>query len=124
MDQSLIVVYGTLKQGYHNHRLLEHPSVTFLGEIVTEPQFTMLNHGGFPAVMVGGTTPIKGEVYAIKNKEILNNIYSLEGYTGVRDHPNNWYDTLAIQTDWGLAEMFIFKNNNLNLPVVETGEWI
>lgn len=68
-DLQLVFVYGTLKQGFCNHRLLEN--ATYLGRGETRVQYSWLKRTGFPVVVkrprgadhqkVG---KIVGEVYA------------------------------------------------------------
>lgn len=119
----LFFVYGTLKKGFGNHRLLQHPSVEFLGEHVTEPNFTMLSvHGHFPAVVTVGDTPIKGELYLVKSNMIKEVLYNLEGFRG-KGNPNNFYDTFDIRTKHGYAKMFVFKDKG-DYPIIKTGEWV
>lgn len=114
-------VYGTLKSGHGNNRRLQNAKK--LGEHTTEPNYTMYGLGGFPAVSPGGQTAITGEVYETDDENVINGVNALEGYTGTKDHPNNWYDTETIDTPYGSAEMFIFKTAPTRASVVESGVW-
>lgn len=116
----LIAVYGTLKRKHGNHRVMGNSE--FLGEHLTDPKFTMLSTGGFPIVITKGDTPIKIEVFKVPDEQI-NRINNLEGYLGTRGHPDNWYDTIDVETPYGLAEMFVMDENPHNLPIVASGEW-
>lgn len=120
----LLAVYGTLRKNRGNHRFLQADGVTFLGEHLTEPKFTMLACGGFPAVIPSGETVIKTEIYDINNNNVINRIYALENYSGNRGSVNNWYDTVDILTKWGKAEMFIWHENKRNLPVIKSGDFL
>ena len=73
-----VFVYGTLKRGYGNHRLLE--DAVFAGEAVTAPKYRMFDAGAFPYMVVDEDSgiPIHGEVYVI-TPEILERLDSLEG---------------------------------------------
>lgn len=66
-----IFVYGTLKQGYGNHKyhLAKAP---FLGEAVTvKKEFVMKDTGGFPVVFHSPEgSRISGEVYEVGEEEI------------------------------------------------------
>lgn len=106
----IFFVYGTLKQGHGNNRLLNHPDVKFLGEFVTKPEFTMISLGGFPAVLCEGDTPVHGELYETENESVIRRVYSLEGYSGTQHAKNNWYDVETIPTKYGDASMFVFRN--------------
>lgn len=73
-----VFVYGTLKRGYGNHRLLE--GKTLIGEGITEGKYQMVS-GGFPIIMASDDgLPVKGEVYDITgDQECLTNLDRLEG---------------------------------------------
>lgn len=121
MNKNLLAVYGTLKRGHGNNRLLRNAK--FLGETKTKPEFTMFSCGGFPTLNKNGNTEITVEIFEVDD-DTLQSVYSLEGYHGKRDHPSNWYDTVDVETNWGTAEMFYWKENQTNkLQVVETGCW-
>lgn len=123
----LYAVYGTLRKGNGNNRLFENEFSEYLGTIKTEPKFTMYGKGaGFPYVAEDGTTAITVEVYKVTDDRVANRVNGLEGYTGERNNPRNWYDTVEIQTPWGIANMFTMngirdrKNSNF---IIETGDW-
>lgn len=116
---SKIAVYGTLRRGEGNHYLIRNGN--YLGSINTEPSFTMYDNGGFPFVFNAGNTSITVEIFEI-DSNTLKNVYSLEGYSGIRNHHTNWYDTVDIKTPWGDAEMFICKREK-NLKVIQSGDW-
>lgn len=73
-----VFVYGTLKAGYGNHRLLE--GKTMLGIGVTDIRYNMIS-GGFPVVMAADNgLLVKGEVYDITGDlATLDNLDRLEG---------------------------------------------
>jgi gamma-glutamylaminecyclotransferase len=77
----IVFVYGTLKRGYGNNRLLSN--ATFLGEGETEGRFGLYNGSGFPFVSKNASvfSNIRGDVYAINDSE-LERLDRLEG------HPN------------------------------------
>lgn len=115
---TLVFVYGTLRQGYGNHRLLE--GARFLGVRHTAPTFTMIHLGGFPGVLATGQTSIIGEVYEVTDPEMLRRLDRLEG------HPD-WYRRTPIVTLEGDAvEIYIYPENDgrsRTAPVVESGDW-
>lgn len=121
MNTILLAVYGTLKQGRGNHHHLKDSEL--LGEHVTSPDYTMHSMGGFPAVTLEGKTPITTEIYKVTDESVIRNINMLEGYTGQRDHPRNWYDTKTIETPFGKAEMYYFKKAPERARIVENGIW-
>ena len=74
---NLVFVYGTLKQGHGNHRLLQ--SARLVQRAVTRPEFTMFNLGWFPGVVHHGNTSISGEIYQVNEQE-FKALDALEGY--------------------------------------------
>lgn len=116
----LLSVYGTLKKGFHNSYILGDSKL--LGE-QEMPGFKMFSMGGFPAINIADEdSKIKVEVYEVTEPEVLKRVYMLENYTGKRDHPDNWYDTVEVPTKWGNAEMFYFKEP-IDRPEVTSGVW-
>lgn len=64
MERVLLFVYGTLMRGESAHALLG-PTARFIAEAQTEPRFTLLDMGEYPALVEGGTTAVRGELYEI-----------------------------------------------------------
>lgn len=76
-----IAVYGSLKKGFGNHRLIE--GSMFIDSGFTKPEYTMYSLGGFPGLHIGKDSVLV-EVYLVDNKTVLPLLDSLEG------HPT-WY---------------------------------
>lgn len=122
--EQLLIVYGTLKSGYGNNRLLDNEhSELVASNVETEPIYTLYD-GGFPVVERGGTTSIKGELWRVKDKDVLNKIHSLEGCTGIPNHPKNWYDIDVQETPYGKAYIYVQnKGKSGRTQIVESGKW-
>lgn len=60
-----LFVYGTLKRGGHNHRLLA--TAAFVGDARTERRFRLIDCGPYPAMLEHADAPleIRGELYRI-----------------------------------------------------------
>ncbi len=108
-----VFVYGTLKCGGHNHRLLEKD--TFLGEHRTPPRYTMYSLGSFPAVTRRGNTAIRGEVYRI-SKQTFARLDRLEGYP-------SFYNRVLIDTRYGKAWMYVMDDALHGHPIITSGNW-
>ena len=115
----ILAVYGTLKKGFPNHHFIGDSE--FLGEHVTEPGYTMYSLGGFPAVVLGGETPIHTEVYKVSSLRNLQNIFMLEGYKPRGER--NMYEVHMIDTPYGKAGIFYMKQVNPNYRQIKTGIW-
>lgn len=86
-----VFVYGTLKQGYGNHRLLE--SSEYVGRGTTILPYLM-EHAGCPVVFRSNEGPlhnVDGEVYEVTD-ETLSYLDRLEGHPG-------WYVRHEVAVD-------------------------
>jgi gamma-glutamylaminecyclotransferase len=113
-----VFVYGTLKKGYGNHRLLS--GATCIGATQVEGPHRMVDLGYFPgAVRVDlerGPGVLRGEVYEVTT-EILGSLDLLEG------HPN-FYERAKIDTEHGKAWCYFLPQQYLDeYPLIESGEW-
>jgi gamma-glutamylcyclotransferase (GGCT)/AIG2-like uncharacterized protein YtfP len=114
---SLICVYGTLRRGHGNHRILENSE--FLGEFRTENGYTMISLGGFPGLLLDGKDSIVCEVFKVDNKSTAQRLDMLEGYP-------NFYNRTQIDTPWGKAWVYYLEHNEYKLsryPIIEEGDW-
>ena len=89
----LVFVYGTLKKGFSNHRLLA--GAEFLGTGQTVKKYAMYSTGTPIVLKQEAVSPIFGELYRVDEK-ILASLDSLEG------HPD-WYrrEEVEISVDEG-----------------------
>ena len=77
-----VFVYGFLKKGYWNSRLLTGQK--FIGEAITKPVYNLYNLGAYPGLKIsknGKPYAVKGEVWEV-TEQCLSRLDSLEG------HPN------------------------------------
>lgn len=80
-NETAVFVYGTLKKGFGNHRLLSRSR--FLGEAVTKELYALYVSGIPFVIRDEQVSPIHGEVYLV-NQVVLEDLDNLEG------HPS-WY---------------------------------
>lgn len=112
MQNNRVFVYGTLKRGFGNHRLLE--GSTFVDEAITKGEMRSL--GGFPGVTLHGNQQIHGEIYAVDD-ETMERCDRLEG------HPR-WYNRQIVETSKGPAWMYTLDDSQMQqCPVVKDGTW-
>jgi len=116
-------VYGTLKKGKHNNRVMGRAA--FLGEAKTEPVYTLFD-GNYPIVERGGETAVVGEVFETEDESTINGIFSLEGCSREQHNPKSWYDYDKIETPFGEAVIFVMnkdKSGRGQHLVLNSGEW-
>ena len=98
-DVTLVAVYGTLKMGYGNHRLLE--DAMFEGEAVTAKKYPMVDNGYFPYLFnEDGGDHVKVEVYAV-DADTLARLDALEGV----DSGHYYREEVEVVFDDGFTEM-------------------
>jgi gamma-glutamylcyclotransferase (GGCT)/AIG2-like uncharacterized protein YtfP len=76
-NKNFVAVYGSLKEGFGNHRLLSDSRL--IGKGVTEDHLTMYSLGSFPCITSKPIAPINVEVYEVDDIT-LNRLDSLEGH--------------------------------------------
>ena len=109
-----VFVYGTLKKGHGNHRLLE--KAKFLGKHITKAKYTLLDLGPYPAVLNAGDSSIKGEIYEI-DQNTLRDLDRLEGYPHL-------YQRHKITSPHGEAWMYTMEDPLMtHVEVIDSGEW-
>lgn len=113
MKDTVVFVYGSLKKGSYNHSFLLNAE--FISFFVTEPKYTMVDVGMYPAVLLGGNTAIHGEVYKVSSEE-LSTLDELEGYPA-------YYDRILIPSEYGEAWMYVLPNNTENYSIIASGLW-
>ena len=71
-----LFVYGSLKRGFAHHRELLGASLE--GETRTMPNYRLVRHGDYPALVEGGSAAVSGEVYRV-GVELLERLDVFEG---------------------------------------------
>jgi len=126
--QKLIAVYGTLRKGESNHRVLGDSTFITTKRIAG---FKMYGAHRFPAVIKGTSTDfITIEIYRINNPKILKEIDILEGFD--RQNPNspdNFYSLqiLRLEDVDEPVEIYTFDHRPEMVhdlgPQIEGGDW-
>jgi gamma-glutamylcyclotransferase (GGCT)/AIG2-like uncharacterized protein YtfP len=95
-----VFVYGTLKHGHGNHRLLQHKGALFSGPARTdEAAFDLCCNGSFPYALMAGKYHLGGEVYTV-DEDVFKSLDRLEGYP-------RFYNRAQIQV-WGRPAWMYF----------------
>lgn len=113
-EKYLIGVYGSLKKGYFNDAYLARSE--YVGDVVTEPNYELVDFGPYPAVLEGGSTGIHCEVYKV-NKVTLLSIARMEVVAG--------YEVRVIDTEYGKVCFCVYTHDKcVGYDRVASGEWI
>lgn len=110
-----VFVYGTLKRGHHNHRLLEAGRARCLG--AGRIAGTMHDLGAFPAVALSGDGTVHGEVYEV-SAETLRALDRLEGTP-------NFYQRTRVSMSTGMGT-WVYNMDPKRLAdrqIVTSGRW-
>ena len=73
-----VFVYGTLKREYRNHHLLK--DAKFIGVGTTYKRFRLFDVGFPLAIPSEDGYRVKGEVYKVKDAQMMSSLDKLEGY--------------------------------------------
>ena len=112
-----VAVYGSLKQGYGNHGVMQRAGGQLVSTEVIHG-FNMYSLGGFPGIKPGNGS-IHIEVYTVEDMQPLD---YLEGY-----NPNNpmggLYNRTTIQTSTGAAWIYIYNGHVSASSLIADGVW-
>jgi gamma-glutamylcyclotransferase (GGCT)/AIG2-like uncharacterized protein YtfP len=123
MTNTKVAVYGSLRQGMGNHRLLEGQK--FVGTTVTEQPYAMYSLGGFPKVSLEGAKvcPIVVEIYDV-DAQGLSRLNQLEGFHG-KGSQYNFYDCSPVATGLGEALIYHIEDGyGGTRECVDHGDWV
>jgi gamma-glutamylcyclotransferase (GGCT)/AIG2-like uncharacterized protein YtfP len=112
--QQRVFVYGTLRRGGSNHRLISGERL--LGEFITEPKYRMLDLGPFPGVVIPGDQAIVGEVFSVS-------AITLHALDRLEEIPH-LYLRERIDSPWGNVWIYLYRRSAYKAPVVPGGDWM
>lgn len=108
----LVGVYGTLKKGYSNHRLLEN--YKFKGTELIEGRYKLYDLGPFPGIKPGNGN-LFIEIYEVDDQAGLNSLDELEGYPYL-------YSKNYVDTSFGKVLLYVY-NEQINGKLIKNGFW-
>ncbi len=110
-----VFVYGTLLRGQPNHHLLDDRDL--ISEAATNPNFTLITLGAFPAMIQGGSTSVQGELYQVDPATLVA-LDRLEG------HPS-FYRRQSIKLKGGAQALtyLLSKEQGRGYPIIFNGDW-
>ena len=110
----LVAVYGSLRAGHGNHRLLE--GYELLSRELSPPIFKMISLGGFPGLLDGTASAVL-EMYDV-SEDTFSRLDMLEGYP-------HFYNRKQVSTSVGDAWVYFLEEEEdyADRPVVQSGDW-
>jgi gamma-glutamylcyclotransferase (GGCT)/AIG2-like uncharacterized protein YtfP len=111
-----VFVYGSLLAGEENHGHLRGSRL--IGAFRTEPIYTLVDLGAYPALLEGGTTSVDGEVYEVDDATLA----TIDAFEG---HPE-LYRRLPVRLDGGeQVACYLLQRAELVLGcvVLDGGNW-
>lgn len=123
----LVACYGTLRLGCGNYNHILKGNSEHLGTYTTSPDYTMYGrHSGFPVVGTHGSTAITYDLFKVTDNDTVSRLHSLEGCTGIPEHPRNWYDIRPISTEHGEAFIYVQHGEHASEhgEEITNGDWL
>ena len=81
MNKCKVIVYGSLKKGFHNHPLMNYAGAEFIDTAVsTTNDYLMCGVGSSFPGLLKGKSYFSGEVYSISQEGLEKYLDSLEGH--------------------------------------------
>ena len=107
-----LFVYGSLKKGFDNHKLLEKYAKR-VGKASTVGKFAMYedSFGNYPYLVKKPVTKVMGELYKIKRKELLDKIDEFEGAPEYYQRKK-----IKVKTHKGVNLAFVYIREDEEIP--------
>ena len=108
-----LFVYGSLKKGFDNHRLLSK-STKRIGKAQTIKKFGMFedSFGNYPYLISEPIHKIEGELYEINRKELLEKIDEFEGAPDYYQRKK-----IKVKSHHGIKFAYTYLRENIKTPM-------
>jgi gamma-glutamylaminecyclotransferase len=110
----LLFVYGTLCRGESNHRQLA--GGLFRAVASTTAEYELVDMGGYPALLEGGSTAVRGELYEIDPSHL--------GRLDAFEDVPRLYDRKTVRIGDVAAETYVMRRDVAGAaPRIPSGDW-
>ncbi|MCB9538146.1 MAG: gamma-glutamylcyclotransferase [Myxococcales bacterium] len=110
-----LFIYGTLMRGEVGHHLLG--AARYVGAARTHARYTLLRLGWYPALIEGGETAVRGEVYDVDDAALP----ALDAY---EDAPALYTRSPVALQDAAPAAAYLLRPERRGAhPVIAHGDW-
>ena len=115
-EKNLLFIYGTLKQGFSNHRYLAGSK--FLGTARTQEKYAMYSDGLPFVIMTEPVSQIQGELYQVDD-------ITLDLLDDIEGHPN-WYRREQVEIclddgNYSITKAWVYFNKDNTGTLVPSG---
>ncbi len=121
MSTKNVAVYGTLREGFGNHRILAGYEPVVAGRF--KLPYRMVSLGGFPGLVADSKdNEVYLEVYEVEDgSETMERLDNLEGYRG--PNQRNFYDKVPITVGDREALVYVLDESYADNEAVDCGDW-
>lgn len=110
-----VLVYGSLMSGQMNHRVL--CGARFVRVARTDAVFTLVSLGAYPALIAGGATSVRGEIYELDDATLAR-VDRFEGHpTFYRREP------VPLRGGTSVFAYVLASSITRRHDIVESGDW-
>lgn len=112
-EQKLLFVYGSLKQGFCNHNVLDKRFCKKIGDAKTVKKFGMFidDFGNYPYLIDEPFSNIDGELYEIYTQELLD---KLDEFEGTPDYYTR--ELIEVESCLGMCLAYVYIKHNVKIP--------
>jgi gamma-glutamylcyclotransferase (GGCT)/AIG2-like uncharacterized protein YtfP len=111
-----LFVYGTLLSGEGSHTRLGRSRMV-AEEVCTEPRYTLISLGLFPAMLEGGKTSVWGEVYEVDDATLA----AVDWFEG---HPTVYRRTWVHLRGGESVQGYVLARRRAgSYPLITSGDW-
>ena len=123
-ENQYVFVYGTLKRGEGNHRVMERADGKFLDEVTADAPLVMWSLGGFPAVAFSdkGNKPVTGELYEVAE----DNMWPLDVLEGYPDFYNRTQISVTLSDGGTFDDVWVYHLEPKDIKedrIISSGIW-
>ncbi|MCE2803599.1 MAG: gamma-glutamylcyclotransferase [Gemmataceae bacterium] len=116
MNRTRLFVYGTLKQGFGSHSLLD--GAEYLGPCSTGPGHFLLDCGNYPGmVRLAGSKAVQGELYLVDAATLAR----LDEHEGVPTLYTR--ESIELEGVEGEAEAYFYRRPMAGKALIPEGIW-
>lgn len=110
-----VFVYGSLRRGEGNHRILT--TARFVTLARTARAYTLVDLGAYPGLLEGGTYAVVGEIYEV-------DAHTLAALDRMEGHPT-FYERKALVLEDGIeVEGYVLARDQWRVrAAIESGDW-